>query len=73
MTLAEYAEQWGRDPEHNFAVTCYERHTVRELEQILARAHSPNADDRRDMQTWSLTPEEWHVALEAAWLTQRAE
>lgn len=73
MTLAEYAEQWGRDLEHNFAVTCYERYTVRELEQILARAHAPNADDRQDMRTWGLTPEEWNEALSAAWLTKRAE
>lgn len=35
MTLAEYAAKWNRNPENNFAVACYKRYAVRELEQIL--------------------------------------
>ncbi len=70
--IDEYAARWSRDLENNFAVACYERYEVRELEQIIARFHSPNSEDSRNMQTCHLTLEEWHDAVSAAWLTKRS-
>ena len=66
MSLIEYAEKWGRDPEHNFALACAQRYNKRDLEAILPRALTPTAADRRTMQEHGLSREEWHDAISAA-------
>ena len=71
MTLIEYAEQWGRDPEHNFAVFCSQRYGTRDLEAIVQRAPAPNAADRRAMQAHGLSLKEWRAAVSAAYHSKR--
>jgi hypothetical protein len=66
--LVEYAQQWHRDPDNNFALACADDNSVEELEAALQYG-----TDAADIATWHLAgTEEWRAAVEAALAELRA-
>jgi hypothetical protein len=65
MTLREYAQQYNRPEDNNFAVHCYEHQFRQELREALARG-----PDETDCELWNMSHEEWQDAVQAALSTK---
>lgn len=59
--LDDYAKQYGRSRDSNFAIACYDQNSIDELEN----ATLENADSG-DMDAWGISAQEWVDAIRAA-------
>lgn len=60
--ISDYAKKWNRPEDGNFAAACYNDNSLAEL----SAPHSPSDANKRDCETWGISPQEWSDAIEAA-------
>lgn len=60
-SLDQYATKWGRDPQNNFALACYESNSITELAKAFGMV-----PDKGDCKVWNICGLEWLDAIFAA-------